>query len=105
MDYWAGHVVAGRTVARDRDAEFRASGPVDELVTRTRRTRQQLESDIADLEPTAPPRGTPHPDDADLPVARTQGGALVHVYEELAQHRGQMEGCRDTLLASWARLA
>jgi hypothetical protein len=25
------------------------------------------------------------------------------VYEELAQHRGQMEGHRDVLLTSWAR--
>jgi hypothetical protein len=105
MEYWAGHVVAGRTVERDRDAEFRASGPVGELVERTRRARQRLASDIVGLEPLAPSRGTPAPEYADLPVARTQGGALIHVYEELAQHRGQMEGCRDVLLAPWARLA
>ena len=105
MEYWAGHVVAGRTVERDRDAEFRASGAVGELVERTRRARQRLASDIAGLEPLAPPRGTPAPEYADLPVGRTQGGVLIHVYEELAQHRGQMEGCRDVLLAPWARLA
>jgi hypothetical protein len=105
MEYWAGHVVAGRTIERDRDGEFRASGPVGELVERTRRARRQLASDVAGLEPLAPPRGTPAPEDADLPIARTQGGALIHMYEELAQHRGQMEGCRDVLLAPWARLA
>ncbi len=104
MEYWAGHIVAGRTIERDRDAEFRASGPVDELVERARRARQQLTADLESLDPDAPPRGLPEPDDADLPIARTQGGALVHVYEELAQHRGQMEGCRDVLLAPWARL-
>jgi len=105
MEYWAGAIVAGRSVERDRGAEFRASGPVDELAERTRRARAQLEADLAQLEPFAPPRGTPEPEDADSPVGRTQGGALVHVYEELAQHRGQMEGCRDVLLAPWAKLA
>ncbi|MGH9216324.1 MAG: hypothetical protein ACRDZS_08715, partial [Acidimicrobiales bacterium] len=70
---------------------------------RTRRARRQLDADIADLEPLAPPRGTPEPDDVDLPLARTQGGALVHIYEELAQHRGQMDVTRDVLRAAWAR--
>jgi hypothetical protein len=27
----------------------------------------------------------------------------MHVYEELAQHRGQMEVTRDVLRAAWAR--
>ena len=105
MAYWGGHVVAGRAIERDRDAEFRASGPVDALVARARQARHRLAEDIADLDPTAPPRGTIEPEDAMLPLGRTQGGALIHIYEELAQHRGQMEGCRDVLLAAWARLA
>ena len=67
------------------------------------RPRRQLDADIADLEPLAPPRGRPEPEDADLPLARTQGGVLVHIYEELAQHRGQMEVTRDVLRATWAR--
>ena len=104
MEFWGGHMVAGRTVERDRDAEFRASGPVDELVARARRARRQLAADVATAEPSAPPSGTPDAEDADLPLARTQGGVLIHIYEELAQHRGQMEGCRDVLLAPWARL-
>jgi hypothetical protein len=105
MEYWGGEVIAGRTISRDRDAEFRASGPVDALVESARRARRQLEADLATLEPSAPPRGNLDPEDAALPLGRTQGGALVHLYEELAQHRGQMEGCRDVLLAPWARLA
>jgi Protein of unknown function (DUF664) len=103
MEYWGGALVAGRTIERDRDAEFRASGAVGELVRRTRRARRQLGADIADLEPLAPPRGTPEPEDADLALARTQGGVLVHIYEELAQHRGQMEVTCDVLRAPWAR--
>jgi hypothetical protein len=105
MEYWAGCVVAGRTTERDREAEFRASGPVADLVDRARRARRQLEADLAHMDAFAPPRGRPAHKDADLPLARTQGGALIHVYEELAQHRGQMEGCRDVLLAPWAKLA
>jgi hypothetical protein len=104
MEYWGGHIVAGRAIERERDAEFRAFGPVAELVSRTRAARRQLEVDLADLDSMAPPRGTPEPEDAKLPLARTQGGALFHVYEELAQHRGQMEGVRDVLLAPWADL-
>ena len=100
IDYWAGYVVCGRSIDRDRAAEFRATGAVQELVERTRGARQQLEADLAALDPFAPPRGSPQPADAALPLARTQGGALVHVYEELAQHRGQMELTRDVLLAA-----
>jgi Protein of unknown function (DUF664) len=103
MEYWGGAMVAGRSIERDRDAEFRASGRVGELVRRTWQARRRLDADIADMEPLAPPRGTPEPDDAELPLARTQGGVLIHVYEELAQHRGQVEVTRDVLRAAWAR--
>jgi Protein of unknown function (DUF664) len=100
MDEWAGYLVAGRTIDRDRDAEFRARGPVHELVARTRAARWQLEQDLAHLDPAAPLRGTLDPEDTSLPLGRTQGGAVFHLYEELAQHRGQMETCRDVLLAT-----
>jgi hypothetical protein len=100
MEYWGGHVVAGRTIRRDRDAEFRARGSVADLVDRARRAQHQLRADVEHLAPFDAPRGRPPADDAGLPIARTQGGALVHVYEELAQHRGQMEVTRDVLLAS-----
>lgn len=105
VEWWAGHAVAGRVVERDRDAEFLASGPVAELVARVEEARRRLRADVATVESTAPLRGTDGlwPGDEHLPIARTQGGALVHVYEELAQHRGQMEGCRDVLLAPWGR--
>jgi Protein of unknown function (DUF664) len=103
MEYWAGALVAGRTIERDRDAEFRAEGSVAELVDRVRDARRRFADDVARLEPANPPRGIPEPEDRDLPLARTQGGALFHVYEELAQHRGQMEQARDVLRATWAR--
>jgi hypothetical protein len=105
MEWWGGYLIAGRAVRRDRDAEFRASGDVAALVERARQARLQLAADMTTLEAGAPLRGVPLPEDADLPLGRTQGGALIHIYEELAQHRGQIEGCRDVLLAQWAKLA
>lgn len=104
MEWWGGHVVAGRAASRDRDAEFRSGGPVADLVARARVVRDRFAGDVAGSEPHAPPRGTVGPDDADRPSGRTQGGALFHVYQELAQHLGQMEGCRDVLTAPWAAL-
>ena len=104
MEYWAGHAGAGRSIDRDRDAEFRASGSVDDLVERARRSRAQLVDDLGHVEPLAAPPLTVSTDAAHMVHARTQGGALLHLYEELAQHRGQMEGCRDVILAPWARL-
>ena len=99
MEFWGGQVVAGRTIERDRAAEFRATGAVDDLVARARRARVQLEEDMAGLDAGAPPRRPLPPDDEDaaLPIGRTQGGALIHIYEELAQHRGQMELTRDVV--------
>ncbi|MGH3544088.1 MAG: DUF664 domain-containing protein [Pseudonocardiaceae bacterium] len=97
MEYWGGEIVAGRTIVRDRPAEFRATGSVAELAHRAERARQQLRADIAALDPFGPPRGSPRAMDSTLPLARTQGGALLHIYEELAQHRGQLEITRDVL--------
>jgi hypothetical protein len=104
MEYWGGHAVAGRSIDRDRAAEFTASGPVDELVTRTRRSRTRLVDDLAGVEPFAAPPLPVSTHPARRVHARTQGGALIHLYEELAQHRGQMEAGRDVMLAPWAKL-
>jgi hypothetical protein len=100
VEFWGGHVIAGRPSWRDRDAEFRASGSVAVLAEQAREARDQLGLDLKDLDPSAPPRGDVDPDDAVLPEGRTQGGALVHILEELAQHRGQLEITRDLLRGS-----
>ena len=101
MEYWGGALVAGRSITRDRDAEFRATGQVEDLLRRTAEARRRLEADLADVDPSAPLREPPLlPEDAETPVGRTQGGALLHLYEELAQHFGQMQLSRDLLAAS-----
>jgi hypothetical protein len=100
MEYWGGYRAAGRTIERDRPAEFRASGPVDGLIQRISAAKRQLRRDLLDLDPAAPPYGNPDPDDVDHPVGRSKGGVVMHIYEELARHRGQLEITRDLLQAS-----
>ncbi len=100
LEYWGGYVIAGRPIERDRDGEFRARGDVAALFHQVRRARTQLAADLVGLEPYAPPRGTPEPQDAELPLGRTQGGAAIHIFEELAQHRGQLEITRDLLTST-----
>lgn len=99
LNYWAGALVAGREIVRDRAAEFTASGPVEELLTRVEAAKVQLHEDVDRADPLAPLRGEPAPAYRDTVAGRTQGGALQHVYEELAQHHGQLEITRDLLLA------
>jgi hypothetical protein len=99
VEYWAGRLVAGRTIDRDRAAEFDAVGTVDVLVARVEAGFAQLRADVARSSSAAP---LVHEPDAwavgpDRPL--TQGAALLHVYEELAQHHGQMEILRDEVRA------
>lgn len=99
IDYWVGHLVAGRPTDRDRDAEFRASGPVRPLLRRVDDAVARLRDDVAAVERfDAPLRATPPADFQGPGGTVTRGGALVHVYEELAQHHGQMEILRDWIV-------
>ena len=54
VEYWVGQCVAGRVAERDRDAEFRAVGPVGPLVDRIARTKEQVALDIAGVDMTDP---------------------------------------------------
>jgi hypothetical protein len=95
MESWGGASIAGRTVERDRAAEFVATGAVSDLVDRMSVAREQLHRDLSRLDSTAPPRRNPDPEDVDLPLGRSQGGVALHIYEELSQHLGQLELTRD----------
>jgi hypothetical protein len=96
MEFWGGAVVAGRAVSRDREAEFRAVGRVEDLLTRVDAARGQLADDVDGIAWEAPPASVHHPG---RPESRTNGGVLLHVLEELFQHLGQLELTRDVLLA------
>jgi uncharacterized damage-inducible protein DinB len=100
---WASTVNLGEVVPRDRDAEFTASGAVADLATDTARTRISLQDWVSRSALDEPPVNPTH--DREDWYAATQGGVLMHVYEELAQHRGQLELTRDVLLAGADRRA
>jgi Protein of unknown function (DUF664) len=98
MEFWGGHVVAGRAVTRDRAAEFAASGPVADLLDAVEQAKHQFKADVAMADPGALPRGS-HPGVAPGELEMlSQGHALLHVLEEVAQHHGQTELTRDLLL-------
>ena len=94
--YWASTVNLGEEVPRDRAAEFTAAGRVADLAADTDRLRKAFAGWVARVDATAVPARPPEDGDAEL----TQGEVLLHVYEELAQHRGQMEITRDVLIAA-----
>lgn len=97
IEYWAGALVAGRTVTRDRAGEFLATGPVAPLAARVRAVRAQLADDIAAADPAEALRAQPPAHYLGPSGIATQGAALQHLYEELAQHHGQMEILRDLI--------
>jgi hypothetical protein len=100
--YWAGGLVAGREIERDRDAEFRAAGPVAGLIPLVEAAKARLAEDAAGADHGAPLVRQPDAGYEGPPRPLTQGCVLLHVMEELCQHHGQMEVIRDALLAEVA---
>ena len=94
---WASTVNLGEVVPRDRAAEFSASGPVVGLAAETDRMLESLREWVSRSTPLAAPVNPTH--DRQDWYAATQGGVLLHVYEELAQHRGHLDITRDLLRA------
>lgn len=96
-DYWTGHIVAGREVARDRASEFTATGRGRHLSRRVDELFAQLEADLATVTPASLPRSTPPAgfEGPDRPLSVQ--GVQLHVLEELAQHHGQIQITRDLL--------
>ena len=101
MAYWGSTVNRGVVVPRDRDAEFTATGTVDEALALLDAGRSRLRDDVRAAAPTETPANPPRSDRHEV-FTRTQGGVLLHVYEELAQHLGQLEVTRDLLLSGSA---
>jgi len=95
---WGSTVNLGIVVPRDRDAEFAAIGTVDDALALLDAARARLHADARAASPRHPPVNPPPPEDHPGFDA-TQGDVLLHVYEELAQHLGQLEVTRDVLLA------
>ena len=98
MARWGRTVNRGIVVPRDRDAEFTATGTVEQALALLAAGRAALHEDVAAASPREAPANPPPGQDDDSPP-ETQGAVLLHVYEELAQHLGQLEVTRDVLLA------
>ena len=94
--YWASTVNLGRAAPRDRAAEFNAAGATADLARDADALRSSFAEWVRAAEPDLPPVSPPHHDHG----YATQGDVLLHVYEELAQHRGQLEITRDVLRAA-----
>ncbi|HEV7195077.1 MAG TPA: DUF664 domain-containing protein [Pedococcus sp.] len=94
--HWASTVNLGRVVPRDRPAEFTASGLVADLAADVDRMRESLAGWVAAADLAAAPDNPPPPPEDFF--AAIQGAVLFHVYEELSQHRGQLEITRDVLM-------
>ena len=95
---WVRTVNLGIAVPRDREAEFVATGTVAEALALLDGTRARLHEDAPAASPRDQPVDPAHDNDGSISYA-TQGEVLLHVYEELAQHLGQLEVTRDVLLA------
>ncbi|WP_249305093.1 DinB family protein [Rhodococcus sp. 14-2483-1-1] len=97
IEYWAGSVIAGLKIPRDRAAEFTATGRVDDVITRLDDVRARLPEwvDVALREGIRDRTvmGTTRPELA----TATPEWVLTHLVRELAQHLGQLELTRDVL--------
>jgi bifunctional pyridoxal-dependent enzyme with beta-cystathionase and maltose regulon repressor activities/uncharacterized damage-inducible protein DinB len=97
MEYWGGHLVAGRDVERDRLAEFAATGTTAALLARADSALAQLRADLSSTDSRSDLRRAPAPWALGPERPMTQATALVHLFEELAQHHGQLQILRDAL--------
>lgn len=95
LEFWGGQVLADRPIQRDRPAEFEAAGSVAELANLVRRQRDRFTEDLRGFDGSAGPVGRFRPEDLDRDEVRTQAGVLLHIFEELAQHRGHLDLTAD----------
>ena len=88
--WWTAHITLGQPVDRDRPAEFEASGTIDEALAALDQAQLQLHEDAPEL---AIATELAEPPQTQTPLGKpwTVGAALIHTYEELAQHLGHLE--------------
>ena len=101
VNYWVGTLIGGRNIERDREREFKARGSISELRDEVTAMKERLREDLLKVggaEPLAsPPYGGYNPLGQNGHEWNT-GAVIIHAFEELAQHHGQMELTRDILL-------
>lgn len=88
--WWTSHVVLGGPADRDRDAEFVSSGSTAEAVEAIDRLQRHLHEVGPQLAATHHLAVEIRRDNPST-EPWTVGAAMIHVYEELAQHLGHIE--------------
>lgn len=97
MEHWGGEVIAGRSISRDRAAEFTATGTLGQLEELVAAQRRRWVEDLVAYEPGEVPRGPVERYEGE-PDIITQGFVVLHVIEELFQHLGHVDLTVDLLL-------
>jgi hypothetical protein len=89
-EWWTAHVICGHSSERDRADEFIATGTIAELHARADALVARLEQLRPELEAAT---RLAHEARTAVPLDRewTVGAAMIHAYEELAQHLGHLE--------------
>lgn len=99
VDFWAGSVIAGLRIPRDRDGEFRAQGDPQQLCAELGRVRasfpQRVEIALTEGVRDRTASGTTRSDTVQTASATW---ILIHIVRELSQHLGQLELTRDVLV-------
>ena len=98
-EFWCSHIVCGHPTDRVRDDEFLATGTVADLHTAAAALLARLDELAPEMAAATevafqPQTQTP------LEAPWTVGAALIHAYEELAQHLGHLEMTVDVLTAA-----
>ena len=94
--WWTEHMVAGQEIDRDRDAEFTVKATIAELREALADARRRLDAVAPALAAADGLTGEPSTQ-RPLGTEWTVGCALIHAYEELAQHLGHLEITTDLL--------
>lgn len=98
-EWWVGHMVVGDISTRVRDDEFTASGTIADLEAAVAGWLDLLAQRKPAIALATELAGTPQTQQP-LQGEWTVGAALIHAYEELAQHLGHLEITADLLLAA-----
>lgn len=95
-EYWVGHMVVGDESERVRADEFTATGTVAELHVAIEAWLGSLATRKPQISQATELTSVPNmqvPLEGDFTI----GGALIHAYEELAQHLGHLEVTADLI--------
>jgi len=98
-EWWVGHMVVGDPSERVRHDEFTATGTVSQLHVLVEHWLELLSRRRGAIETATSLHAIPQTQ-TPLDGQWTVGAALIHAYEELAQHLGHLEVTADLLLAS-----